>query len=113
MFSDIEVCKVDNPAALDRYIKLPFELPDQRPNRVPPLLADERDLHDSRTNPQLMQCSVERWVAWQGTRPVGRIMGIIHHHHNAAHGEHTARFYQIASIRDPLVVQALIATVEA
>lgn len=96
-----------------RFIRLPFELPDQRPNAVPPLLADERELHDPRKNPQLAHCTVERWIAWRGHVPVGRIMGIIHHGYNSVRNERTARFYQLDCIPEQQVVQALIAVVEA
>lgn len=95
-----------------RFIRLPFELADQRPNRVPPLLMDERELHDPGKNPQLGQCDVAYWLAWHGNVPVGRIMGIIHWGYNASKAEHTARFYQLDTVRDPVVVRALIATVE-
>lgn len=97
---------------LRRFIALPFELPDRRPNAVPPLLADEREAHDPRKNPQLAHCTVERWIAWRGDRPVGRIMGIIHHGYNAKHGERTARFFQLECVRDAEVVRALIGAVE-
>lgn len=113
MNAGVVIRKVEGQHALTRYIKLPLNLPDQRPNRVPPLLTDEREQHDPVKNPQLAHCTVERWMAWDGSRPVGRIMGIIRHDYNAEHAERTARFYQLACIRDQQVVQALVRTVEA
>lgn len=98
---------------LKRFIHLPFHLADQRPNRVPPLLMDEREFHDPRKNPQLAHCEVERWIARRDGRAVGRIMGIIHRSYNAAHGERTARFYNLDAVRDTEVVQSLIGAVEA
>lgn len=97
---------------LSRFIRLPFVLPDQRPNRVPPLLMDEREFHDPKKNPQLAHCEVERWIAWRDGVAVGRIMGIIHRSYNAAHGERTARFYDLDCMNDAAVVRALVNTVE-
>ena len=68
---------------LRRFIRLPLELPDRRPNAVPALLADEQELHDPAKNTQWRNCAVERWIAWQGEVPVGRIMGIVHHGYRA------------------------------
>lgn len=103
---------VRTAAELRRFISMPLRLPDQRPNAVPPLLMDERELHDPGRNPQLAHCTVERWIAWEGGRPVGRIMGIIHHVHNKRQGECTARFFQLDCIQDPVLVHTLIGAVE-
>jgi len=89
-----------------------LDLPDQRPNAVPPLLADERGLHDPSKNPALASCAVECWMAWRDGVAVGRAMGIIHHGWNSSSGEHTARFFQLDALRDQQVVDALLATVE-
>lgn len=109
----ISVLPVKESAELRRFIALPFHLPDQRPNRVPPLLMDEREFNDPKRTPQLAHCEVERWIAWRDGRAVGRIMGIIHRSYNAAHGERTARFYDLDAVRDPEVVQCLIGAAEA
>ena len=108
----VAVRALEGSGDLDRFIRLPFHLPHQRPDRVPPLLMDEREFHDPAKNPQLTHCLVERWLAWKDGVAVGRIMGIIHQHYNTAHSERTARFYQLDAIRDPAVVGALIREVE-
>lgn len=108
----LDVWPVTDTGELRRFIKLPFTLPDQRPNRVPPLLADEREFHDSAKNPQLAHCDVQRWIAWRDGVAVGRVMGIIHRTYNEMHGEKTARFYQLDCIRDAEAVKALIGAVE-
>lgn len=113
MEASVRVEKVVGKAALHRFIRLTFELPDQRPNRVPPLLMDEREFNDPHKNLQLAHCDVERWIAWREGVAVGRIMGIIHRSYNTAHQERTARFYNLDCAKDPTVVRALITTVEA
>lgn len=109
----VDVRPIHGRGALEHFLALPFHLPDQRPNRVPPLLMDERGFHDPKENPQLAHCEVERWIAWRDGRAVGRIMGIVHRSYNAAHGERTARFYNLDAVRDPEVVHSLIGVVEA
>lgn len=113
MNAKIMVAPVKSRADITRFIRLPFQLPDQRPDRVPPLLMDEREFHDPRKNPQLDHCTVERWIAWRDGVAVGRIMGIIHRSYNAAHGERTARFHHLDCVREVDVVRALITTAEA
>lgn len=113
MEPELIVERVKGSRALRQYVRLPMDLPDQRPNLVPPLLMDEHEFHDPRKNPQLAQCEVERWVVRRGGRAVGRIMGIIHHGYNTAKQERTARFYLLDCVRDPAVVHALLTTVEA
>lgn len=102
---------------MERFVRLPFELAqrypaDQRPNAVPPLLADERELHDAEKNPSLADSTVERWLAWRGDEPVGRVMGIIHHPWNEKTGDRGARFFQLACGKDPAVAAALIGATE-
>ncbi|HRD51397.1 MAG TPA: hypothetical protein PKY96_01990 [Flavobacteriales bacterium] len=109
---DVMVRPISGSSELKSFIALPFHLPDQRPNRVPPLFVDERELHDARKNPQLQHCDAERWIAWRDGLAVGRIMSIIHRSYIEAHGEKTARFYQLDCIRDTEVVEALIGAVE-
>ncbi|HMZ48679.1 MAG TPA: hypothetical protein PLP28_06860 [Flavobacteriales bacterium] len=108
----VTVIPVRGAKELAHFIRLPFQLKDQRKNHVPPLLADEREFHDPKKNPQLAHCEVERWIAWRGDQAVGRIMGIIHRSYNAKQSERTARFYQLDSERDGEVVRALIGAVE-
>lgn len=112
MPSGLKVIPAADARQLDRFVRLPWELPDRRPNWVPPLLVDERALHDRRKNPALAASTVQRWLAWRAGRPVGRVMGIVHHPWNARNGERQARFFQLDGIRDAGVVQALLATAE-
>lgn len=108
----VTVRPVRSSSESEQFVRIVQHLPDQRPNRVPPLLADERELHDTRNNPQLQYCDAERWIAWRNGVAVGRIMGIIHRNYNEAHGERTARFFQLDCIRDPEVARTLIGAVE-
>lgn len=106
------VRRVNGKQALEQFIRLPDRLPGQRPGRVPPLLADERALHDSERNLAAHGCEMAHWIAEQDGVPVGRVMGILHEPYNTLHGERTARFFQLDAVNDPAVVQALLQAVE-
>ncbi len=108
----ILIRQLESGESLSDYLSVPGSVND-RPNRVLPLLADERAFHDPRRNTSLAKCLVARFMAWQDEVPVGRIMCIIHPGHNAAHKEHTARFYQLDCTNSPAIAQALLQRAEA
>ena len=112
MSSGIDVRPVKDAAELERFIRLPMVLPDQRPNAVPALLGDERAMHDPARNPALADSTVERWLAWRNSEVVGRIMGIIHHPWNTQQNDAGVRFFQLCGVQDAAVVAALMAAVE-
>lgn len=110
--SPVRVEEVRSSKDLHRYIHLPERLPGQRPNYVPPVWTDEHTFHDPTKNEALKDCETVRFLAWQDERCTGRIMGIVHRAHNRAHGETTARFYQLDTINDRSVSAALLDAVE-
>jgi GNAT superfamily N-acetyltransferase len=93
-------------------VRLPATLPGRRANYVPPLWAEERAWHDPDKNPALQGVEMIRFMAYQGDRPVGRIVGLVHHVHNARNNERTARFHQLDAVDDVEVVRALLQAVE-
>lgn len=105
------ILKLEPSTDLLEFIQLPWVL-HSRPNYVPPFWSDEQDFHDPRRNPALDSCGVVRFMAYDGKRPVGRIMGIIHHAYNKRHEERTARFYQLDCAQDDRVAANLLAAVE-
>lgn len=107
----LRIVQLESGADLRDFIRLPLALR-ARSNYVPPFWADERAFHDVRRNHALAACAVARFMAWEGERPIGRVMGIIHNAYNRRHSERTARFYQLDCIRDEHVVTGLLNTVE-
>lgn len=108
----LHIQKVADAKALKVFIRLPATLPDRRANMVLPLWSDEEAFHDVGKNPALAQCQVVHFLAKRNGEPVGRIMGLIHHGHNRAHGIREARFFQLDAGEDPEVVRALLQVVE-
>lgn len=96
----------------DAFVRLPASLPGRRPNYVPPIWSEELAWHDPARNPALHGVELVRFMAFDGERPVGRIVGLIHSLHNGRNGERTVRFHQLDAVEDVAVVRALLEAVE-
>jgi len=104
----IELVHVDNKSLLKKYIFLPQQLYKGDPRWVPPLYPDEWDFHNPKQNKALGYCDTIKVLAFQKGKPVGRIMGIIHHPYNTHHHERTVRFFHLDCIDDQSVAHELI-----
>jgi len=108
----IEIRIVDSKKLLKDYIFLPEKIYRQEPRWVPPLYMDEWAFHDPQQNKALDTCDTIRAIAYRGSEPVGRIMGIVHHAYNKKHNEKTARFFNLDCINDQTVAHTLIRYME-
>lgn len=108
----LRIQKINSRKELENFIKLPAKLYFNEPRWVPPLYADEYQFHDPKKNPAFKQATVERWIVYKDDKPLGRIMGIIHHQYNRLHQEKTARFFQMDCTNDLQVASLLIKTAE-
>ncbi len=109
----LRIQKINSPSELKAFIHLPAKIYQNIPRWVPPLYADEYQLHDPKKNPAYQDAITEKWIVYRNHKAVGRVMGIIHHAYNRMHQEKTARFFQMDCIDDPAVASLLITTVEA
>lgn len=108
----IEINIVDSKSLLRQYIYLPEKIYREDARWVPPLYADEWSFHDPKQNKALLYCDTVRAIAYQDNKPVGRIMGIIHHPYNKLHNEKTLRFFNLDCINDQTVAGSLINFIE-
>ncbi len=108
----IEVRQVISQKQLREYIFLPGNLYSGYAQWVPPMYADEWAFHDPRLNPSLAYADVVHFMAFEGLKPVGRIMGIIHRKYNEQKHEKTARFFNFDCVHDSIVAAALIGSIE-
>lgn len=99
-------------SSLKTYIYLPSHLYKNEPRWIPPVYADEWDFHDPAKNKALSYCETVRFLAYRGNKPIGRILGLIHHPYNQAHGEKTARFFNFDCLDNQEVGHALLMAVE-
>jgi hypothetical protein len=97
---------------LRRFIRLPERLHRGHATWVPPLYREEWRYFNPERNRAFSSCDTLLLLALEGSEPVGRVMGIIHHRHNALRGHRTARFAYLESREDPELVGALLGRVE-
>lgn len=108
----VEIREISNRSDLREFIYLPEKLHKDHKNWVPPVYLDEFEYFDPDRNPNFVHCDTIRLLAYDGGKPVGRIMGIIHHEYNRVQNEQHARFSWIETPNDPEVFNALMTAVE-
>jgi len=94
------------------FIKLPSRIHHNHANWVPPIYSDEWTFFNPLKNRSFSYCDHIRLLAYRGTEPVGRIMGIINRKYNERKSENNARFNYLETYEDQEVVHALIGAVE-
>ena len=106
--SDITLTTVSGKADLRRFIHLPARIHAGHANWLPPLYMDEWDFFDKKKNKAFSYCDTLLLIASRSGRPVGRIMGIIHHPYNARTGGSTVRFSHFDCMEDEAAAHALL-----
>lgn len=108
----VTVREVKGKADLTTFIYLPEKIHHNQPNWVHPLYYDDRVFFDARKNHSFDTSEVILCLAYEGKKPVGRVMGIINSRYNALHNEKKARFCFLECYDDLAIAQALIGYVE-
>ncbi len=93
---------------LMRFIFLPENIHKGQESWVHPLYIDEWTYFNPKWNKSFKGCDTVLALAWQGDKPVGRIMGIINRSYNKKHNEQNARFSYLECYRDIEIARALI-----
>ncbi len=110
---DIEVLPVEKAKDLNRFIRLPWEIYENDPNWVPPLVKDVKFKLDRTRHPFFDHATMELFVAVQGKHVVGRIAAILDERHNNFHRERTGFFGMFECIENYDVAQALFSAAES
>jgi len=97
---------------LREFILFPFHLYKNNPYWLPPIIFDEKNFHNPEKNKTLRVNDTILYLAYLDGKPVGRIMGIIHHINNAQTGKKRARFFKFDCINDQETAHALIHAIE-
>lgn len=97
---------------LKKFIRFPFQLYQDNPYWVPPLISDEVKTLSKEKNPAFEFCDAKYWLAYKDSKIVGRIAGIIHHKYNDKFNQKHARFGWFDFIDDTEVSRSLMNTVE-
>lgn len=94
------------------FIDVPWSIYADDPAWVPPLRL-ERRMQFSRLNPFFEHGEWQAWIAFRGTRPVGRISAQIDRLHRERYGTDTGHFGLIEAPDDKAVFGALLESAEA
>ncbi|MFH1762958.1 MAG: N-acetyltransferase [Gemmatimonadota bacterium] len=105
----VRVEPVGSGKDLERFIRFPWRIYAQDPAWVPPLIREQRKILDRDRHPFHRHAKVEYFLAWKGSRIVGRIAAILNPRHNDFHQEKTGFF---ETIDDGGVAVALLETAE-
>jgi len=108
----VELKEVQSRKDLKTFIFLPEKLHAGHANWVPPIYMDDRKFFDRKKNKAFGYCDVLMLLAYDGERPVGRVMGIINSRYNEHRNEKTARFGFLEATEDQAAVHALLSRVE-
>jgi hypothetical protein len=108
----IRVLPVQTARDLRRFIKVPWQIYANEPNWIPPLLVEQRHLL-SKKNPFFQHARAQFWIAYRGTRPVGRISAQVDDLHIERYEDATGHFGLLEAVDDPEVFARLFAAAEA
>jgi GNAT superfamily N-acetyltransferase len=106
--SEITLAEVKHKKLLRSFIHLPAKVHLADPNWLPPIYMDEWDFFNPKKNKAFAYCDTLLLLAYRAGKPVGRIMGIIHHPYNARKGERTVRFSHFECMEDEAAATALL-----
>jgi hypothetical protein len=109
---DVEIREVRDKRQQLEFIRFPYQLYNNHPNWLPPLLADEKKFFNPLKNTGFSVSDTIRFLAYRNGRITGRIMGIIHHPFNEENHEKTGRFFAFDCYDDAESATALIRSVE-
>ena len=109
---NVLIKEVQSPKELNRFLAFPNSLYNDNPFRVPQLFGFERSILSPAKNPAHAFCKTKYFLAYDGKRVVGRIVGIIHQRANEKWNEKMVRFGWIDFMDDIRVSSALIQAVE-
>ncbi len=97
---------------LKKFTKFQIGLYDGNPYFVPPLVSDDVNTLDPKTNPAFDFCEAEYFMAYRDGKPVGRIAAMINRQVNERTGRKDCRFGFVDFIDDNEVVDALFKAAE-
>ena len=108
----IRVTAVDSDAALDRFLSVPKGVFAGDPAWIPPLFVERRMHLSPKHNPYFQHARWHAWIAWRGTKPVGRITAQVDSLHLERYADATGFFGMLDAEDRQDVFAALLGTAE-
>ncbi len=110
MSGNIRIEQVLSRRHLDDFIKVPWSIYREDKHWVPPLISEMKKILDRRRFPFFQHSHAEFFVAYEGTRPVGRIAAIHNSRHCEFHHDQTGFFGFFECLNRKDVAESLIET---
>ncbi len=107
----MQIKEIFSPAEIDAFVDFPFTLYKDNPYWVGELKADTKHLLDTK-NPFWATASRALFMAYEGDKPVGRIMALVNRAHNEYHKENIGFFGFFDAVNDEKVSAALFQAAE-
>ncbi|MEM9011690.1 MAG: hypothetical protein AAGE18_10715 [Pseudomonadota bacterium] len=95
------------------FVAIPGRIAENDPHWVEPLHLDRLELIDPKRNPFFEHAEGAFWIAWRGSRPVGRISAQVDRLAGEDDGLRLGSFGMVAMEDDPAVAAALFQAAEA
>src|SRR5947209_10780918 len=92
-----------------RFIRLPWRIYRTSPQWVPPLIFERKQFLSRKKNPFFNHGDAALFMAWRGSKPVGRISAQYDEDYDAEHGDKTGFFGFFECDNDPEAAQGLLA----
>ncbi len=108
----IEIKEVKSKKDLHTFIYLPEAIHAEHKSWIHPIYMDEWKLFSADKNSLFQHNDTILLLAFEGEKPVGRIMGIIPHHFNEKHKLNNARFAFFECYDNKLIFNTLIQSIE-
>lgn len=106
--NEITIKEVKTKRELRQFVQFGIDLYRGNPYYCPPIFFDEVNTFDPESNPALEVCDFVMYMAYQNSKIVGRIAGIINHRANEAWGVKKCRFGWFDFIDDYEVFRSLL-----
>lgn len=103
----LQVEPVRSKAERRQFITVVWNIYQDDPNWVPPIIADRKKLLDPKKNPFWSHTDVELFLARKDGHVVGRIAALVNHNHNDVHKEKVGFFGFFEAIDDSEVARGL------
>lgn len=110
--NSLTIRPLDGASGIRHFLDVPDLVYADDPNWVAPLRSEVTKLLDQKKNPFFEHGRARFWLAWRGSRPVGRISAQVNQVHLDRHQDGTGNFGFFEAIDDQQVFDALLATAE-
>jgi len=112
MPTSIEIRPVSDGKGIDDFLSVPFAIYADDPNWIAPLFFERREHLDRRKNPYFLHADAQLFVAYDGSRPVGRISAQVDRLHLDRFADATGQFGFLEARDNPDDFRALFQAAE-